>query len=96
MSNTVSKSMLNFRVDDLNDILGAPKTPFKDERDAQGRLIVNDGHYYLDWAYGGVRLVKMCEGGGCRDISPRGSKRETYLFIVAMIAGIEAEKELKK
>ena len=43
-----------------------------------------DRDYGLDYAYGGVRLV--CNGGS-REVSPRGSKRETYEWIQAFRAG---------
>jgi hypothetical protein len=58
------------------------------ERDANGGLQSNDGTFVLDWAYGGVRLSRMCAGGGERDISGRGTVRECYTYISAMLAGI--------
>lgn len=38
-----------------------------------------EGQYALDMAYGGVRLVRSCKGGGETDIQPmRGTKTECY------------------
>lgn len=47
--------------------------------------------YSLDFAYGGVKLVQDCKGGGCRAISCNGygTKRELYNFIKGMQAGRE-------
>jgi hypothetical protein len=44
------------------------------------------GHFYVECAYGGYRLVRTVnEGGGCRDISiRRGTKREIYEQLYAM------------
>lgn len=45
--------------------------------------------YMLDYAYGGVKLVQMCDNGtGQRDISAGGfgTKRELYNFMRGMVA----------
>ena len=44
------------------------------------------GHFYVEFAYGGCRLVRTVnEGGGCIDISiRRGTKREIYEQLYAM------------
>jgi len=37
------------------------------------------GHFYVQGANGGFRLERIIsEGGGCSDISKRGTKREIY------------------
>jgi hypothetical protein len=86
--NRITKSMLISRLDALNDALDLPREPYAAERDANGGLQSNDGTFVLDWAYGGVRLSRMVAGGGERDISGRGTVRECYTFINAMLAGI--------
>ena len=44
-----------------------------------GKLVLNPGWYGIDQAYGGYRLVRMCEGGEERNIQPqRGTKTECY------------------
>tara|TARA_R100000329_G_scaffold27716_2_gene25805 strand:- start:1202 stop:1459 length:258 start_codon:yes stop_codon:yes gene_type:complete len=48
------------------------------------------GRYYVEQAYGGYRLVRIVnEGGGERDISKRGTKREIYeqLYSINRILG---------
>ena len=40
----------------------------------------------LDRAYGGCRIMSR---NGSRDISPRGSKRDTYNYACAMITGVD-------
>lgn len=89
----MTKAMLTSRLDALNDALDLPREPYAAERDANGGLRANDGAFLLDWAYGGVRLSRMCKGGGERDISGRGTMRECYTFIDAMLAGIALVKK---
>lgn len=46
----------------------------------------------LDYAYGGVRLVK---NNGSNDVLPRGTKKECFEFMHAYLKGIEiAQKDL--
>ena len=89
----ITKAMLTSRLDALNDALDLPREPYAAERDANGCLQSNDGTFVLDWAYGGVRLSRMAAGGGERDISGRGTVRECYTFINAMLAGIALVKK---
>jgi hypothetical protein len=90
--NRITKSMLTSRLDALNDALDLPRQPYVAARDANGCLQSNDGTFVLDWAYGGVRLSRMCAGGGERDISPRGTTRECYAYVSAMLTGIALVK----
>ncbi len=93
MSNRITIKMLEARVNQLNNWLGYPTEHWKPYR-VDGNLVANPNHYYIGMAYGGYRLEQLCnEGGGARDISPRGTKRETWDYVTAMIAGIE---ELEK
>ena len=57
-----------------------------------GRLVSNIGHYYLsiyNGTYGVEKIVNT--GGGCTDISCRGSKKETATWLNAFISGIETQ-----
>lgn len=92
MTNRITKTMLRNRIAILNDMFNQPNDPYAEERDAHGRLTANAGTYVLDCAYGGYRLGQMCKGGGERDITPRGTARETYDAINAFIAGVEAAR----
>ena len=50
------------------------------------------GHYHLDYAYGGVKLVQtMNDGGGIRNVSTGGygTKRLLYRQLTAYLAGVE-------
>ena len=43
------------------------------------------GHFHIEYAYGDCRLVRVVnEGGGARDISKRGTKREIYEKLYAI------------
>jgi hypothetical protein len=77
----------------INSTLDMPPKPYADKRDDRGGLVANAGNYHLDCAYGGYKLVRMCPGGGERDISPRGTKRETYDYCRAFLDGIGAARE---
>ena len=75
MSRTTMKQLQN-AVQMLNIETGSPLTAYSR---VNGRLVLNPGWYGIDQAYGGYRLVRMCEGGGERDIQPqRGTKTECY------------------
>jgi hypothetical protein len=91
--NRITKAMLTSRLDALNDALDLPREPYAAERDANGCLQSNAGTFVLDWAYGGVRLSRMAAGGGERDISPRGTTRECYTYLSAMLTGIALVKK---
>ena len=90
--NRISEKNLADALNSLNDALGLPRDQYAG-RNAAGKLETNAGTYVLDWAYGGVRLSQMSAGGGERDISGRGTKRECYTYIRAMLAGIEVAKK---
>ena len=92
----ISKAMLNSKLADLNAALDLPQDPYAPERDARGNLVANAGTFVLDWAYGGVQLCRMCAGGGQSNVSGRGTTRECYTFISAMLAGIYAARKADK
>lgn len=80
----VTKSFLYARVALLNRVLGLPEE--QRTRQPDGTFKSTDS-FGLDWAYGGVRLVRK---GGSVDVSPRGTKRSVSEFIGGMLEGIEA------
>lgn len=58
------------------------------------KLVANIGNYHLSWAYGGVKLERICsDGGGVDSISTGGygTKRELYHWMQAFLAGIGLE-----
>jgi len=85
----ITKAALETRVHLLNLKLGEPRTPYVVD-DEFRHAMTQPGSYYVGQAYGGFRLEQMCDSGGSRDISKRGTRREVYEFIGAMLAGIEA------
>lgn len=85
----IKNSDLDYLVSRINEATNSPTTycdtkhptPFKS----------NIGHYHLDSAYGGVKLVRVAnEGGGISDISRDGygTKRELYKWMRAFLAGL--------
>ena len=76
MQDRITMKMLEARVNTLNTALGCPTeywTPCK----VDGKWICNPLHFYIGQAY----------GGGAHDISPRGTKREVWTYVTAMIQG---------
>jgi hypothetical protein len=75
-SNRITQKDLESMVNDLNEANGIT--------DAKWNTV---GAYQLDYAYGGVKLVKiMSSGGGQTNVSPGGygTKRELYIFLRGM------------
>jgi hypothetical protein len=88
MASCVSKAMLNRAIDRINRLMGTPLTPF--DEDAPGRPF-NVGHYMLEHANSGYRLVQIVnENGAERNVTEdRCSKRELLTRIEAYRRGIE-------
>lgn len=81
---------LEFQVLRINKLTGSPETAYTK---VDGKLIANIGHYHLDQAYGGIKLVRMDnEGGGISMVSSDGfgTKRQLSVWMDAFIAGLEA------
>jgi len=97
MTQRITKAMLQKRLDTLNDVFGYDREPYY--RDAQGNIKGNHGTFIIDKAYGGYRLSQTaCSNGGTgeRDLSPRGTARETYDIINAWIdAGEQMKRKME-
>ena len=97
MTQRITKAMLQKRLDILNDVFGYDCEPYV--RDEQGNIKGNYGTFIIDSAYGGYRLSQMsCSSGGTgeRDLSPRGTARETYDIINAWInAGEQMKRKME-
>lgn len=87
--NAITKHDLEAVVERINRATNSPPTPYTKTGD---KYVSNIGNYHLDWAYGGVRLVRMNnEGGGIQSILPGFvSKRELYEKMQAFLRGVEA------
>ena len=83
----IRQSELEYLVKRINELTHSPLTPYIQEG---GKFTANIGNYHLDYAYGGVKLVRMVgEGGGITEASEGGygTKRELYYWMRAYIAG---------
>jgi hypothetical protein len=88
MAQRITVSDLRNLVARVNREMG---TPAEYNGDTGGPFRANVGHYRLDQAYGGYRLTQVVsEGGAERDITGRGTARETYHRIHAFLDGAEA------
>lgn len=91
---------LEYCVERINKITNSPITAYTQNKSKSSALAGvlpdspspwNIGNYYLDYAYGGVKLVRVIsEGGGIEVISTGGygTKRELYSWMNAFLAGI--------
>ncbi len=96
MTQRITKAMLQKRLDILNDVFGYDREPYPYEIPEEKKGIKgNHGTFIIDSAYGGHRLSQMaCAWGGTgeRDLSPRGTARETYDIINAWVDAAEQMK----
>lgn len=90
MSERITEKHLQAAVDRLNRMTNSPMTYSTKQSD--GRFKANVGHYHLDFAYGGVKLARVCnDGGGITLPIYMGyeTKKEAYYLIHAFIRGVE-------
>jgi len=80
----ITQKMLDQKVDCLNEITKSPAEPYTQGKGA------NAGNYHIDYAYGGVSLHRISNGGGSNDVFNCGHvpKRELYYRIASYIDGI--------
>ena len=91
----ITKAILETRVRGLNERTGNPLEPYK-LNESTGRYDAQIGCFYVGGAYGGFRLEQITsEGGGSRDISLRGTRREVFTFIGAMLTGFRICERLQ-
>ena len=101
MTQRITKAILQKRLDILNDVFEYNREPYTKAPIPSNRNHIkgNHGTFVIDSAYGGHRLSQMaCSSGGTgeRDLSPRGTKRETYDTINAWIdAGEQMKRKLE-
>jgi hypothetical protein len=87
MSNRITNAQLENLVKRINEAKGYATEAYTR---TEGRSKANINTYYIEGAYGGVKLVQIVtEGGGIRSISNSyGTKRHLYDFMQAYLAGI--------
>tara|TARA_R100001082_G_scaffold60183_1_gene33455 strand:+ start:98 stop:379 length:282 start_codon:yes stop_codon:yes gene_type:complete len=89
----ITNTNLQYKIDTINELLGYDKKPNKF---LNGKLKANVGTFYISKAYGGYRIEQICnEGGGCIDISYRGTKKECYYWAKGIIEGIKQANKMK-
>jgi len=92
MTHRIEKANLFAVLNRINDATGNRREGWTERGD--GTFKANPGTYVLDWCYSGVRLAQLVnESGGERDITGRGTKRETYHRMHAFLAGIETNPD---
>ena len=85
----ITKATLEARIRHLNERTGNPVEPYKLNEDTD-RYEAQIGCFYVGKAYGGYRLEQIVNSGGaCRDVSLRGTRREVFTFIGAMLTGFQ-------
>ena len=86
--NRIRQINLDYLVDRINEVTKSPMSSYTTK---DGSILkANIGNYHLDYAYGGVRLVRMVnKQGGIEEISGTGfgTKRELYAWMQAFLAG---------
>ena len=61
-------------------------------------IVHEANHYYLSYAYGGVKLERTCnDGRGCNEVSTDGfsTKRKLYDWMTAFLSGLATTKNYK-
>jgi hypothetical protein len=89
----ITDKTLKSLCESLNSIKGTPQEAYSLQADGSYRA--NVGNYHLDFAYGGVMLVKMSnESGGVSNVLHTGhvTRRELYNLMHAYIKGLEDSK----
>ena len=100
----ITQKDLEYLVKRINEVTGSPMSSYTQtqkailasENQKYQRAVVkgNIDNYHLDYAYGGVQLVRMGnESGGIETISRRCHvpKRELYNWMQAFLAGHAAK-----
>lgn len=100
MARRINTSDLDSITHKLNVAAGTPTEPYANATAEQlkvnptSKYVPQKGCYFLDWAYGGVRLVQMEEGSSESEVLGTGyvPKRECYEAIAAYITGRYADQ----
>ena len=91
----ITQKDLEAVVSRINSICGTPENPYS--KDVAGNISPNANCYHLDYAYGGVQLVRMSSTVGCSGVSNilgtgHIPKADLYNRMQAYIAGLEVAK----
>lgn len=98
MSNRITQKDLEYLVKRINEATDSPQEPYRrngEKGKREAGFTANIGNYHLDYAYGGVQLVRMVnEHGGITNVSRscHTPKKELWQWMQAFLAGIELQK----
>ena len=90
----ITQKDLEYLVKRINEVTGSPIAQYTKKEKATSTdpgYRGNIGNYHLSYAYGGVKLERMCnEGGGVNTVSTGGfgTKRELYDWMRAYLDGM--------
>ena len=90
----ITQKQLEYLVERINKATNSPLASYT--RTPEGHR-ANIGNYHLSYAYGGVKLERMCnEGGGVNTVSTGGfgTKRELYDWMRAYLDGMDEKKHM--
>ena len=85
----ITQKQLEYLVERINEATNSPKASYTKTDKPPYRA--NIGNYHLSYAYGGVKLERMCnEHGGVSTVSSGGygTKRELYEWMRAFLDGM--------
>jgi hypothetical protein len=86
MTNRITAKQLLSKVAMINDLFGYDREAYT--RHPDGTFTANVGTFVLDQSYGGYRLCQIASKSGAeRDLTVRGTARETYQEITAFAGG---------
>jgi len=91
---SITQKDLETLTEHINKATDSPLEPHKrngKKGERKAGFTANVGHYYLNYAYGGVKLLRIYnESGGVETVSTIGyaTKRELYNWMRAFLAGI--------
>jgi len=91
----ITQGDLEYLVDRINEVTKSPMEPWTKQEKG---IKANIGNYHLDYAYGGVKLVRMeSDGGGISVVSTGGygTKKDLYTWMSAFLSGIVLDKTKK-
>ena len=84
----ITQKQLEYLVERINEATNSPKASYTETEEGYK---ANIGNYHLSYAYGGVKLERMCnEHGGVNTVSTGGysTKRELYDWMRAFLDGM--------
>jgi len=95
MTQRITEKMIEHLVERINKLAGKPLTLCSE---VDGNRVWNPGHYHLNSAYGGHKLVQLCdEGKGIHSITHGYvSKRELYNQLQMILTGMTLRETWSK